>query len=185
VAEGLDDREIGVGQIHVLADEADVDLALALADPLGQLGPLAQLGGPGAQPELLANHLVEALGLQLLRNEVDVRHVAVDDDGLGLEVGEHRDLVAHVRRELVLRAADDDVRVDADAPELVHRMLRRLRLQLAGGVDERDVGDVQVEDVFGAGLAAELADGLEERQRLDVADGASDLADHDVGRRRV
>ena len=39
---------------------------------------------------------------------------------------------------------------------------------------------VQVEHVLGAGLAPELADRLEERQRLDVADGAADLADDDV-----
>ena len=39
---------------------------------------------------------------------------------------------------------------------------------------------MDVEDVSGARLAAELADRLEERQRLDVADRAADLADHDV-----
>ena len=98
-----------------LPTSADVDLAAALRDALGQLGPLAELGRLRREPELLADHLVEALGLQLLRDEVDVRHVAVRDDGLRLEVGEHRDLVAQVGRELVLRAADDDVRVDADA----------------------------------------------------------------------
>ena len=37
----------------------------------------------------------------------------------------------------------------------------------------------------GPDLAAELAQGLEERQRLDVADGAADLGDDDVGRRRL
>ena len=36
--------------------------------------------------------------------------------------------------------------------------------------------DVEVEDVLGADLAPELADRLEERERLDVADGAADLA---------
>ena len=42
---------------------------------------------------------------------------------------------------------------------------------------------VEVEDVLRPDLAAELADRLEERQRLDVADGAADLADDDVGGR--
>ena len=76
---------------------------------------------------------------------------------------------------------DDDVGMDTDAAQLVDRVLRRLRLQLAGGLDERDVGDVQVEDVLRAGFPAELADRLEERKRLDVADRAADLRDHDVG----
>src|SRR5919198_6623418 len=74
--------------------------------------------------------------------------------------------------------------MDADAAQLVDRVLRLLRLQLAGRVDERDEGDMKVEHVFRPGFTPELADGLEERQRLDVADGAADLADDDVGRRR-
>ena len=88
-------------------------------------------------------------------------------------------------RELLVRAADDDVGVDTDAAQLVDRVLRRLRLQLAGRLDERDERDVQVEHVLGADLAPELADRLEERQRLDVADRAADLADDDVGGRRL
>ena len=36
------------------------------------------------------------------------------------------------------------------------------------------------EDVVAADLVADLADGLQERQRLDVADGAADLGDDDV-----
>ena len=60
-------------------------------------------------------------------------------------------------------------------------MLCGLRLQLAGRVDERNERDVQVDDVLGADLAAELADRLEERLGLDVADRASDLRDHHIG----
>ena len=81
------------------------------------------------------------------------------------------------------RAADDDVWVDTDAPQLVHRVLGRLRLELARGVDERDERDVEVDDVLGADLAPELPDRLEERKRLDVADRPADLGDDDVGRR--
>ena len=44
---------------------------------------------------------------------------------------------------------------------------------------------MQVEDVLGADLAAELADRLEERLRLDVADRAADLGDDDVGGGRL
>ena len=39
----------------------------------------------------------------------------------------------------------------------------------------------QVDDVFGAGLATELPDRFQVRQRLDVADRAADLRDDDVG----
>jgi len=43
---------------------------------------------------------------------------------------------------------------------------------------------VEIEHVFGSDLTPELADRLQKRQGLDVADRAADLADHDVGRRR-
>ena len=118
-----------------------------------------------------------------LRNEVDVRHVGRPDDCAAIDVGEERDLLADVVRERLGRAADDDVGVDADAAQLVDRMLRRLRLQLARRVEERHERDVQVEDVLGPDLAPELPDRLEERQRLDVPHRAADLGDDDVGGR--
>ena len=64
--------------------------------------------------------------------------------------------------------------------QLAHGVLRRLRLQLAGAPDVRHQREVDEERVLAADLVAELADRLEERQRLDVADGAADLDDHDV-----
>ena len=59
-------------------------------------------------------------------------------------------------------------------------MLGRLGLQLAGGGDVRHQRQVDEDRVLAPELVAELADGLEERQRLDVADGAADLDDDDV-----
>ena len=50
--------------------------------------------------------------------------------------------------------------------------------------DERHERDVDAERVLRARLDLQLADGLEERQRLDVADGAADLDDGDVDARR-
>ncbi len=136
--------------------------------------------GPEREAELLADERVETLVAERLGDEVDVSHVLVGDDRLGLDVGEERDLVADVRGQGVARPANDYVRVNTDAAQLVHRVLRRLRLQLARGLDERHEGNVEVEDVLGADLAPELADRLEEGLRLDVADRAADLGDDDV-----
>src|SRR5512133_2355163 len=178
--ERLVNREVGVVKLHVLADEPDLD---GLAEPLdarGEVVPLAEIGIGLRQVQLLSNESVEPLGLERRGDEIDVRHVAVHDHGARLDVREHRDLVPEVWAQLFGRAGDDDVRVDTDAPELVDGMLRRLRLQLAGRVDERDVGDVDIDDVLRACLAPELTDRLKERQRLDVTDGPADLADDDV-----
>ena len=153
--------------------------------PLEQLVPLGQVRLAELEAELLADEPVEPLRLQHPRHLVDVGDVGARDDRARVDVGEERDLVADVARELLVRAADDDVGMDTDAAQLVDRVLRRLRLQLAGRLDERDERDVDVDDVLGADLAPELADRLEERQRLDVADGAADLGDDDVGRARL
>ena len=48
------------------------------------------------------------------------------------------------------------------------------------GPDERHQGDVDVADVVPPDVLAELPDGLEEREDLDVADGAADLGDDHV-----
>ena len=64
--------------------------------------------------------------------------------------------------------------------QLPHGVLRRLRLQLARGADVRQEGHVDRERVLRPLLAAHLADRLEERLALDVADGAADLDDHDL-----
>ena len=185
VLQRLVHREVRVLELHVLADERDLDELAPLVDALHQVAPLGEVDGRRVEPELLADEAVEPFLLQHAGNEIDVADVGARDDCAGIDVGEERDLVANVARELLVRAADDHVGMDTDAAQLVDRVLRRLRLQLAGRLDERHERDVDVHHVLGADLAAELAQRLEERQGLDVADGAADLGDDDVGRRRL
>ena len=184
VLQRLVHRQVRVLQLDVLADERDLDDFLAPLDSLVQIEPVAQVGLAFRQAELLADEAIEALAFQPGGHEVDVGDVGARDHRLRLDVCEERDLLADVGGELFVRAADDDVRVDTDATQLVHGVLRRLRLQLAGGFEERHERDVQVEHVLGTDFTAELPDRLEERQRLDVAHRPADLADHDIRRRR-
>ncbi len=102
------------------------------------------------------------------------------DDRLGRDVGEQRDLLADLVADRVVGAEDDDVRLDADAAQLLDRVLGRLGLELARGGQRREQRHVDVQDVGPADVLAHLADGLEERQALDVADGPADLDDDDV-----
>ena len=84
------------------------------------------------------------------------------------------------RRQEAVRPAEDDVRLDADRPQLLHRVLGRLGLELARGLDERHQREVDVDHVLAPDVLLQLADRLEERQALDVADRAADLDDLDV-----
>ena len=102
------------------------------------------------------------------------------DDRLGGDVGEQRDLLADLVGDRVVGAQDDDVGLDADAAQLLDRVLGRLGLELARGGQRGQQRDVDVQDVGPPDVLAHLADGLEERQRFDVADGPADLDDDDV-----
>ena len=118
--------------------------------------------------------------MQRKRDAVDIRGVLAGEDAARLEIGEQCDLVLEVARNWVRGAADDDVGRDTDAPQLVDRVLRRLRLQFARGLDHRHERAVHVADVVFADLVAQLTNRLEERQALNVADGAANLDEHDV-----
>ncbi len=72
------------------------------------------------------------------------------------------------------------VGLDADAAQLVDRVLGGLGLQLPGVADVGHERQVDVHDVAPPDVDGELADRLEERQRLDVAHRAADLGDDDV-----
>jgi hypothetical protein len=79
-----------------------------------------------------------------------------------------------------VRPADDDVRLDADRPQLLHRVLGGLGLELARGLDERHEREVDVDHVLAPDVLLQLRNRLEEREALDVADRAADLDDLDV-----
>ncbi len=123
---------------------------------------------------------VEALRVIGDGHVVDALHVERLDDGLGPNVAEERDLAPLVFRERPVGAAQQHIGLDADRAKLLHRMLRRLGLELAGA---RDVGHERQMDEGGRAtrqLVAELADRLEEGQTLDVADRTADFAQHEI-----
>ena len=129
---------------------------------------------------MLQDDAVDAFLAEHDRHLVDARDVLGGDHGLFVDVAEERDLALDVGRQEAIGAAEQQVGLDADRAQVADAVLRRLGLQLAGGADERHQRQVDVERVLAADVLAELADGLEEGQALDVADGAADLDDDDV-----
>ena len=180
VPERLGDREVGVGQADVLADDPDPTRVGRRLDPADQRLPVLQIGLGVGRPRISVRRVVEAL---LVEHQWDV----VEAVGVG---GVHDRLDRHVaqRRDLALqaigdRASDRQTITSGWMPRLrnsVTRVLGRFGLLLARRADERHQGHMDVADVLAADIHAELPNGLEERQDLDVADGAADLGDHDV-----
>ena len=129
--------------------------------------------------------MAQELGVEPLlviadRHLVDAGDVERRDHRLGMDVALERDLAPRLGRDRPLGAAQQHVGLDADAAQLAHRMLGGLGLELAGRGEIGHERQVQVGDAIAPELEAELADRLEERQALDVADGAADLAEHEV-----
>ena len=172
----LDQRFVGVLHAGVLADDGDGHRAFGIADALVDDVPALQRRRNFRRDAERGQHLVvEAGGVIGLRHGVDVVDVARLDHGAFAHVAEQAELAPLFLRDLAVGAAQQDVRLDADRAQLLDRMLRRFCLQLAGARDERQQRQMNVDGVIARQLVLELADRLEERQALDVADGAADL----------
>ena len=171
------DRLVGVLMVHVLADYGDGHFVQRMQGRVDRVFPHRQVDRTRlvSQLQLVDHDFVQALRVQARRNAVQHVHVRhADHRALG-NVGELGDLAALRIRHRLLGAAQQHVRLDADRAQLLHRMLGRLGLQLAGGADVRHQGKVHEQRLLRATLGAHLADRLQERKRLDVADGTADL----------
>ena len=76
---------------------------------------------------------------------------------------------------MAVAAAKQNVRLNPDAQHLLHAVLRGLGLQFACRGNERHERYVHEERVFRPHFQAHLADGFEERKRLDVAHRSANL----------
>ena len=118
--------------------------------------------------------------MQQDRDAVDIVRVDRGNHRALLDVGEQGNLAPLLLGQRMLAAAQQHVRLDTDAAQLLHRVLRRLGLDLARAAHYRHQRQVHERAIAAAELDTELADGLEKGQRLDVADGAADLDHADI-----
>ena len=182
VDDGLIDRFVGVLQADVFADDADAHAMLRRDELADDFLPMRHVRRRRVEMQQAADQVVGALALEHQRHLVNrMVHVLFLDDRLDGHVAEQGNFLAQFLVERLLAAADQEVRRDADFAQLGDRLLRRLGLQFAGGLDERHVGDVHENGVVVADFEREFADGLQKRQPFDVAGRAADFGDDDVG----
>src|SRR5258705_3052603 len=180
VHQRLVQRQIGIADLHVLADHGDVHLAVGIGPGAHHLAPLGQIGGRYLQAQLVDDDVIERLLMQQDRDPVDVVRVDRGNHRPLFHIGKQGNLAPLLLGQWMLAAAQQHVRLDADAAQLLHRVLRRLGLDLTRAPHYRHQRQVHERAVVAAELDTELADGLEERQRLDVTDGAADLDHADI-----
>lgn len=92
VAHGLDQRLVGVQQLHVLADHGDGDFLLRVQLGIDHALPLGKIGRLALQAETLDDDVVQTLGVQHGRNTVDGIDVFQADHRALFDVGEQGDL---------------------------------------------------------------------------------------------
>ncbi len=177
----LAQRFVGILHLHVLADDGDAHLAFRVLHPLHDLCPAREIGlGRVVDVEVLEQLRVEADLVIGERHTIDRVEVERGDHPLRRHVAEQADLAPVVLGNRMRGAAQQDIRLDADGPQLLHRMLRRLGLQLPRRIDIGHQRQMDEGRVIAAEIVAELADRLEERQAFDVADRAADLDQQEV-----
>ena len=134
----LGQRFVAVDQVVYLPTTAMRTSPSGSRTPLHDPLPARQVGRRRRRQAEMPQHLaVQALGVIGDRHLVDGVHVQGRDHRLGPHVAEQRDLAPVVLRDLAVAAAEQHVRLDADALQLLDRMLGRLGLELAR---RRDVG---------------------------------------------
>jgi len=147
----------------------------------GDFLPHGQVRRRGVGDAEMGQHLgVQPLAMIVQRHGVDVVRIHRLDHAGRTHIAEQADLPLFLGRDRELAAAQQDVGLDADGAQLLDRMLRRLGLHLASGLDEGQQGQVHEARLAARQVLAQLADRLEEGQALDVADRAADLDQHEV-----
>ena len=180
VHQSLVERDIGIANLHVLADHRDIDLTVRIGLGIDHVAPFGQVGWRHFQAQLVDDDIVEPFSVQQHRDLVDIVRVNGRDNRAFLDVGEQRDFAPLFIRQRMFAAAQQNVRLNTDAAQLLDRMLRWLGLDFAA-TDHRHQCQMHVDAIIAPELDAQLPDRLQKRQRFNVADRAADFDHADIG----
>ena len=136
VAESLHDRQIGVPEVHVLADHRDIDHLRRRMHAVDEGRPLRKVGGRD-DLEMVRQKSIQSLLVQHEGDLVDGWSVGSTDHAADGHVAEQRDLLLQVPTDRTVRAAHDGIGLQTQGTKFLHGVLRRLRLQFARRPDVR------------------------------------------------
>lgn len=181
VIEGFVDGFVGVAMFDVFADDGDGDLVFWVADAVNELAVVFHLQGAAFELQFLTDEFIEAMFNESDGDFVDGEFL-VDffDDGAFFNVAEEGDFIGVFAADGAFGADDEDIRLNADFAELLHAVLGGFGFGFACGFEVWHECKVDEHAVFAADIERYLADGLEEGQTFDVADGATKFGDDNV-----
>ena len=102
------------------------------------------------------------------------------DDMTRFHIAEKGDFLTEFRREFLLCPANDDVRMHALGLQFLDGMLRGLGLEFLGGLQIRNEGEVNAQEVFFRQLPLQLPHGFHEGLAFHIAHRAANFGDNDV-----
>ena len=146
-----------------------------IVDGVNNFFPLGQIGFSHIQLQLLTNDFVYALVVQQFWNFVNAVFIRATDDGALFHITEQGNFAFFIFWQHVFHAAHQDVRLQTNRTHFFDRMLGRFGFDFTRGGDVRHVRQMHKQGVGAAQLAAHLADGFQEWQRLNVAYRATDF----------
>ena len=179
--QGLGDRQIGVVQLDILADQGDLDPALPGVHAREHAGPFAKVWRGRVDAEFPADDIGQMAALQHERCAIQLGHRAVFNDAVGCDIAEQRNFSLDILIQWTVNAADDEIGLNAHAAQFLDRVLGRLGFWLVRARDEWHERHMQEQAVAPPDLGGHLTDSLQERLGFDVAGRAADLGDDNVG----
>ena len=176
----LDNALVGILQV-ILAHKSDLQHLRRLFATLEEIVPWAQVGSDARlQTHLLQYHGIQSLPLHVHGHLVNAGQVLALNDRLHLDIAEMCHFCTEFVTQRMLCTEHQDLWLDAKTLQLLHAHLGGLRLQLTCCCQKRHVGKVYIQCARRTQLPPELADGLQERLTLNVADSASYLGNDKV-----
>ena len=162
VSQRLHHREVRVREFGVLPNNGNLHRRLLRNDLCHELLPLRELRRSGRNAKFADEQIAKTELLKLQRHLIDGACGGGRNDRLYGNVGEEGDLLAHIVWYGMIGTEDDHVGLNAAPAQLLHRVLRWLRLQFASCGEFWKEGHVDVERVSATNILLQLANRLNE-----------------------
>ena len=156
--------KICIGECGVFANDCNLDRRLCASNFADELLPLGEIGSRGRQAQVANEDIAKPEALELERHFVDRPCSRCRNHRLDRNVGEERNLLANIVGHWTVGTQDDYVGLDTATAQLLDRMLRRLRLELACCGEFGEERDVDIERVVATNVFLQLTNRLNERE---------------------
>ena len=181
VTQRFRDRDIGILQRNIFADNGNGYFFIIFFQDAGHhIMPTAHILRLVLHVQLAQNNAVQSLLLHEHRHLIDASGRKVLDNCVRVNVAEHSHFFTHFLRNRLFTAADDDIRRNTDAAQLLNAVLRRLGLQLARCRNVRHQRNMDIQDIIFANILFNLTNRLQEGQAFNIAYCATDFRDNEI-----